>query len=48
MNIDSEALSDPLVIGAACAAVDQITALSNSIYKSVLVHIENGTYQVIT
>ena len=40
--------SDPHVIGAACAAVDQITAISNSKYKSVLVVIANGTYQVRT
>ena len=37
---------DPLVIGAACAAVSQITAKSVFAYKSVLVTITNGTRQV--
>lgn len=38
--------SDPRIIGAACAAANQITAMSNSIYKSVVVIIMNGTFQV--
>ena len=37
---------DSLVIGAACAAVSQITIKSVSTYKSVLVTITNGTRQV--
>ena len=40
-------LSDPMVVGAACAAVDQITEMSNSEFKSVLVSITSGTYQVL-
>jgi len=39
-------LDNPAVIGAACAAVDQITSMSNSEYRSALVSIENGTMQV--
>ena len=39
--------SDPMVVGAACAAVDQITEMSNSEFKSVLVSITSGTYQVL-
>ena len=38
--------SDPLVIGAACAAVNQITIKSVFTSKSVLVTITNGTRQV--
>ena len=38
--------SDPAVIGAACVAVNQITNMSNSEYRSALVSIENGTMQV--
>ena len=45
-RVSIQDFSDPRVIGAACAAVDQITAISNSRYKSVLVVIANGTYQV--
>ena len=41
-------ISGPRVMGAACAAVNQITAISNSRYKFVLVQIANGTYQVRT
>ena len=41
-----EDLTDPYVMGAACAAADYITAMSNSVYKSVLVTITNGTQQV--
>ena len=41
-----ENFSDPLVIGAACAAVNQITIKSVFTYKSVLVAITNGTRQV--
>ena len=37
---------DSLVIGAACAAVNQITIKSVFTYKSVLVTITNGTRQV--
>ena len=39
-------LSDSRVMGAACAAVDNITAMSNSLYKSVLIVITSGTFQV--
>ena len=38
--------SDPKVMGAACAAVDQITEMSTFEYKSVLVTIISGTFQV--
>ena len=41
-----EDLADPRVMGAACAATDYITAMSNSAYKFVLVTIANGTQQV--
>ena len=41
-----EDLTDPRVMGAACAATGHITAMSNSVYKSVLVTIANGTQQV--
>lgn len=41
-----EDYDDPNVMGAACAAADQITAMSNSLYKSVVVRIANGTFQV--
>lgn len=42
-----EDFSGPHILGATCAAVDQITAMSNSVYKSILVTIKNGTYQVV-
>lgn len=46
MKMPLHNFSDPRVMGAACAAVDEITAMSNSVYKSVLILITNGTYQV--
>ena len=46
MKIPLQNFSDQKVMGAACAAVDQITEMSNSEYKSVLVTIISGTYQV--
>ena len=46
MKMPIQNFSDPHVRGAACAAVDKITAMSNSLYKSVLVIITSGTYQV--
>ena len=39
-------LQDPEVVAAACAAVDEITSMSNSMYKTVLVTITSGTSQV--
>lgn len=47
MKMPLQNFSDPKVMGAACAAVDQITEMSNSVYKSVLVTIISGTYQVV-
>ena len=38
--------TDPRVRGAACAAANQITKMSNSINKQVVVSILNGTQQV--
>ena len=46
MKMSIQNFSDPHVMGAACAAVNEITAMSNSVYKSVLVVITSGTYQV--
>ena len=46
MKMPLQNFSDPRVMGAACAAVDQITEMSNSVYKSVLITITGGTYQV--
>ena len=46
MKMSIQNFSDPHVMGAACAAVNEITAMSNSVYKSVLVIITSGTYQV--
>jgi len=46
MKMIIQNFSDPHLVGAACAAVDQITDMSNSVYKSVLVVITSGTYQV--
>ena len=38
--------TDPRVLGAACAAANRITEMSNSVYKQVVVSVLNGTYQV--
>ena len=38
--------TDPRVLGAACAAANEITEISNSMNKIVIVSILNGTYQV--
>lgn len=46
MKMTLQNFSDPHVRGAACVAINQITAKSNSVYKSVLVAITSGTYQV--
>ena len=46
MKMPLQNFSDPRVVGAACAAVNEITTTSNSLYKSVLVVISTGTYQV--
>lgn len=47
MKMPIQNFSDPRVMGAACAVVDEITAMSNSVYKSVLVVITSGIYQVL-
>ena len=47
MKMPIQNFSDPRVMGAACAVVGEITAMSNSVYKSVLVVITSGTYQVL-
>ncbi|XP_065919671.1 uncharacterized protein [Dysidea avara] len=39
--------TDPRVLGAACAAANEITEISNSMNKIVIVSILNGTYQVV-
>ncbi|XP_065919145.1 uncharacterized protein [Dysidea avara] len=39
--------TDPRVLGAACAAANRITEMSNSVYKQVVVSVLNGTYQVV-
>jgi len=38
--------TDPRILGAACAAAERITEMSNSVYKQVVVSVLNGTYQV--
>ena len=40
--------TDPRVRGAACAAANQITEMSHSINKQVVVSILNGTQQVLS